>query len=218
MRFYVINMHRFEDKEYAYGEQLDHNTGDSDKCDACGSSISMRKWLPPLTVKLSTPSYGDFVFGTFTTFLVSERFIDEYKKSNLTGIKEFESVEVLKVNRKHKSNNAPPKYYYVLIERSKAKIDEKLSNIVRDGDINCDFCRVGGVIKTLDGIVFERNTWSGEDIFFPIGLAGTIVVSEKFVDFTKEHHFSNINFTPAEEFQPSWVAILSKNNNRKLHT
>ncbi|NMA65480.1 MAG: hypothetical protein GX957_04460, partial [Clostridiaceae bacterium] len=60
-------------------------------------------------------------------------------------------------------------------------------------------------MKSLKGIFFEDNTWSGEDIFFPIGLPGTIVVSERFVDFVRDYGFSNINFIPAEEYIPSWV-------------
>ncbi len=205
MSFYVINMHLFDDKKYAYGEQVDQKTGDFEKCDICGSAISMRKWLPPLKVKLSKPSYGDFVFGTFTTFLVTEDFKREYEISGLTGIVSFESVEIVKVNRNRDSSSKMPTYYYVSIVRSKAVIDEIKSKIKRDGDIRCNYCRTGGVIKSLKGIFFEDNTWSGEDIFFPIGLPGTIIVSEKFVNFVKHNGFSNVDFIPAEEYIPSWV-------------
>lgn len=205
MNFFVVDRQRFNDNEYAYGEQVDQKTGDYEKCETCGSPISMRKWLPPLKAKLSKPSYGDFVFGTFTTFLVTERFKKEYEATGLTGIVSFEPVEIVKVNRKRDSSPETPSYYYVSIARSKAVIDEKKSKIRRDGEISCNHCRTGGVIKSLKGIFFEDNTWSGEDIFFPIGLPGTIVVSERFVDFVRDHGFSNINFIPAEEYIPSWV-------------
>jgi len=205
MSFYVINMHLFDDKKYAYGEQVDQKTGDFEKCEICGSPISMRKWLPPLKAKLSKPSYGDFVFGTFTTFLVTERFKKEYEASGLTGIISFEPVEIVKVNRKRDSSPETPIYYYVSIVRSKALIDEEKSKIQRDGEISCNHCRTGGVIKFLKGIFFEDNTWSGEDIFFPKGLPGTIIVSEKFADFVRDYGFLNINFIPAEEYIPSWV-------------
>lgn len=205
MKFFVMERQRFNDNEYAYGEQVDQKTGDFEKCDICGSAISMRKWLPPLKAKLSKQSYGDFVFGTFTTFLVTERFKIEYESSGLTGIKAFEPVEIVKVNRKRDSSLETPFYYYVSIVRSKAVIDEIKSKIQRDGEISCNYCKTGGVIKTLKGIIFEDDTWSGEDVFFPIGLPGTIIVSERFVDFVIKKGFLNINFIPAEEYIPSWV-------------
>lgn len=166
MRFYVINMHLFDDNKYAYGEQVDQKTGGFEKCEICGSPISMRKWLPPLKAKLSKPSYGDFVFGTFTTFLVTERFKKEYETAGLTGIVSFEPVKIVKVDRKRNLSPETPIYYYVSIARSKAVIDERKSKIQRDGDISCNYCRTGGVIKSFKGIFFEDNTWSGEDIFF----------------------------------------------------
>jgi hypothetical protein len=207
MNFYVVNRHFFDDKEYAYGEQVDQKTGDFEKCDICGSAISMRKWLTPLKAKLSKPSYGDFVFGTFTTFLVTERFKKEYEANRLTGIVSFEPVEIVKVNRERDSSPEIPIYYYVSIVRSKSVIDERKSKIQRDGQISCNHCRTGGVIKSLKGIFFEDNTWSGEDIFFPIDLPGTIMVSERFTDFIKNYKFSNISFISAEEYIPSWAKL-----------
>ena len=79
MNFYILNRNRFNDTEYAFGEPIQLKTGDFDKCEVCESPISMRKWLPPLKVKLSKPSYGDFVFGTFATFLASEQFMQKYQ-------------------------------------------------------------------------------------------------------------------------------------------
>jgi len=205
MKFFVMDRQRFNDNEYAYGEQVKQITGDFEKCDICGAAISMRKWLSPLKAKLSKPSYGDFVLGTFTTFLATERFKKEYETSGLTGIVSFEPVEIVKVNRKRSSSPETPIYYYVSIVRSKAVIDEIRSNIQRDGDISCNYCKTGGVIITLKGIFFEDNTWSGEDIFFPIGLSGTIIVSENFACFVRHYGFLNINFIPAEEYIPSWI-------------
>jgi len=205
MNFYVINVHRFCDKIYAFGEPVGQETGDYDKCDICGAPVSMRKWLPPLKVKLSKPSYGDFVFGSFVTFLVTERFRKGYEASKLNGIVSFEAVEVTKVNRKRESSPEPPDYYYVSIVRSKAAIDEEKSKVIRDEPITCNHCRAGGIIKSQKGVFFEENTWSGEDIFYSRGGAGIVVLSERFVDFVREYGFTNISFTTAGKYIPSWV-------------
>lgn len=60
MNFYIINRNRFDDNKYSFGEPIDKKIGDFEKCEDCGSPISMRKWLPPFNVKLSKPSYDDF--------------------------------------------------------------------------------------------------------------------------------------------------------------
>ena len=103
LAFFVaeIDVHLFYDCMYAYGEQVNQETGDFEKCDICGSPISMRRWLPPLKVKLSKPVYGDFVFGSISKFLVSECFEKKYETSRLTGIVSFEPVEIVKTGETH---------------------------------------------------------------------------------------------------------------------
>ncbi|MEA4826010.1 MAG: hypothetical protein VB130_05185 [Clostridium sp.] len=205
MNFYVIVRDRFNDSEYTFGESVDKKTGDFEKCQVCGSPVSMRKWLPPLKVKLSKPSYGDFVFGTFITCLVSEKFKQQYEISGLKGIKTFEAVEIIKVNGKKTTSMQPPQYYNVQFEKSKAKIDELKSKFVRDGEVECDACRIGGVVCSFDGIFLEEGTWEGQDIFFPTGLPGTILVSQRFYDFVRDNSFTNIDFVPAEQYKVTWA-------------
>lgn len=214
MNFYVVDVVLFDDKNYAYGETVDLETGESEKCPVCGLAVGKREWLPPRKVKLSKSSFGDFVFGVFDVFLASERFKNEYLNSGLTGIKEFQPVEIVKVITRKKVHIAPPNYYNVLIVRGKAKIDDIKSEFVRDGEIKCDFCKGGGIIKSYKGIHFEPDTWSGEDIFFPIGLSGTVVVSQRFVDFVNSNNFTNINFTPAEQYITPWVRNALKYKNQ----
>ena len=47
------------------------------------------------------PVYGDFVFGSFSKFLVSEWFKKKYETSRLTGIVSFEPVEIVKTGKTH---------------------------------------------------------------------------------------------------------------------
>ncbi|MCX7747061.1 MAG: hypothetical protein N2645_09250 [Clostridia bacterium] len=205
MKFYVINRNLFNDSDYAYGEEVEHKTGEFEKCEECGKPISMRKWLPPLKAKLSRPSYGDFVFGTFSTFLVSERFKLEYESSGLKGIKEFEKVDISKVNRIKSTSPQPPSYYNVIVERSSAKIDEEKSKFVRSSDVACDNCRVGGVVSSFEGLFLKEETIENDDIFCTYVFPGTFIVTQKFYDFVIDKGFTNIILVPAEEYIAPWV-------------
>lgn len=206
MDFYVIDRsNRFNDTKYAYGEEVEQKTGNYETCQVCGAPVSLREWLSPRKVKLSKPSYGDFVFGTFSTFLCSDNVKEEYVKLGLKGIIEFQEVEIVKVNKKKATSSESPKYYNAKIRRGNARINEELSKFIREDQENfCEVCRTG-TIRSFNGIYIESDTWNGEDIFYPIGLPGTILVSRKFYDFVISKHFTNINFIPAEKYVPSWI-------------
>jgi len=205
MKFYIIENSRYYDNNFAFGEQINPETGDFQKCEKCGNPISMRKWIPPFNVKLSKYSFGDFVFGDFITFLVSEDFKNKYSNSKLNGISRFEKVVIKKVNKEKKFLYDIPDYYYVILPVSKIFVDENKSKYKRNGAIECESCRVGGVIESMNGVFIDESTWDGKDIFFPINLSGTIIISERFKNFIDENGFTNIEIIPAEKYIPSWI-------------
>lgn len=202
MNFFVLNNPGFEVAEYAYGEEIDLKTGDAPKCSVCGGTIGDREWLPPLKAKLSKTNYGDLVFGTFTYFLASERFMKAFIEEKLIGIKEFRKVDIAKISYLKKSSPRPPEYYEAKIIRSEVLIDEKKSQIIRKNNIECLKCRNNGKIKTLNGIYITEKTWSGEDIFYSFELLGTVLVSEKFREFVRRNSFLNVELIPSEEYIP----------------
>jgi hypothetical protein len=87
MTFFTFDPNRFDDNKYAYAEPIEPiSYGPADVCPQCGRYTSHLKWLPPRNIKLSKAAVGDFVFGSFDYFLVSERFVEAYKTSSLSGI------------------------------------------------------------------------------------------------------------------------------------
>ncbi|ARU63790.1 hypothetical protein CBW65_04930 [Tumebacillus avium] len=58
-----------------------------------------------------------------------------------------------------------------------------------------------GTIHTYKNVVIDEDTWDGVDVFRPIGLPGTIVVTERFRDFVNQHVFTNINLVPSAEYK-----------------
>lgn len=204
MQFYVLDRrNRFTDREFAYGEEITSETGDWERCPSCDAAVSSRRVLPPHEVTLSKTQYGDFVLGTFETFLVSERVRDLYLQSGLKGITNFEAVEVKKVVHKRKTSPNPPNYYLAYIGRDPARIDQVHSNIVYEDVPTCHVC-FQGIIRSFDGVYLVPDTWGGSDIFFPVGLSGTILVSQRFCNFVQDNHFTNVQLVPADAYQPSW--------------
>ena len=87
------------------------------------------------------------------------------------------------------------------IVRSRAVIDRKLSELILDEPWSCKECRLGGIIKRINKIVIEKNTWSGEDLFFARGLPGTIITTERFKDFFFDAGIRNGELIEATQYQ-----------------
>jgi hypothetical protein len=212
MKFYIFDQPRFT-SSYAYGEKVEPiNLVDEKKdiCPGCKRSLDGIRWLPPYRVSLEKPKYADFIYGTFDTMLVSENFKNRYEGSGLRGITAFHPVEIVKIGRLKPDSPPPPKYYYIEIIRTKTRIDEERSQLVREldeGEDYCKVCRIGGEIKSYRGAYIIESTWTGEDIFFTMSfLPGTIFVTQRFVDFVKENNFTNVNFIPAKGYMFSYPA------------
>ncbi|OJT27389.1 hypothetical protein BO221_05295 [Archangium sp. Cb G35] len=179
------------------------NTGDGPYCPQCGDPIGMRTWLPPYRVKLELygQSLGDFVDGPGHDILVSERFAEAFRQDGLTGLLGFHPVEVLRVRRMRKGPKpgAVPRYFAVTACYSRAAVDEAHSRIRRVEPVTCLECRSTGV-DSIHGYTLEPGTWSGEDVFRPRGLPGSIVVSERFAGFVARHGLTNMKLIPTEEY------------------
>lgn len=205
MKFYVLENMSFT-SSYAYGEKGEPvHRGDPDYCPVCGSPMTWKRWLPPKSVILEKPKYGDFVYGTFDSFLVSENFKLKYENSGLKGIINFDEVKIHKVRRlRRNSDNLPPKYYHVEIKISATKVDEKRSNFIWDDPPSCDYCR-SGTLRSRDGFIIDEFTWTGEDIFYCQGYWGTVVVNERFKEFLQENQFTNYKLIPDREYRIDWT-------------
>lgn len=97
MRFYVVNNTRFDSNGFAYGEEKGEiNTGDAIYCPECKRPLTMLEWLPPFEVNLSNGKVGDVIFGTYSHFIVSDKFKRIYENDNFQGITSFEPVPHVK--------------------------------------------------------------------------------------------------------------------------
>lgn len=201
MNFYVVDNDLFDDSSFAYGEEPENiNLGPSIKCDTCGSSLTLMKWLPPYEIRVSRRKLGDFIFGTFRNFIVSSRFRKYFENEDLKGIKSFRPVSLY-----FRKKLLDEEYYYPEIELADIPIDWKKSGIEFNGTKECPKCfRAGRVITGMKGLVFERPDDIELDVFNPKTFT-LLVVSERFQDFVARHEFSDLLMIEASRFKPSWI-------------
>jgi hypothetical protein len=179
-----------------------HNTGPAPHCHLCGSAMGMLTWLPPYRaeIELLGREAGDMVFGPGNELVVSQDFMRSYKDFGLRGLHDFHPVEVVKIIRKNK--HAPrevPPYYCVSISRTSTLIDQETSGLVMKRAWTCDYCRTG-LIKSIQKVVIDEDSWTGEDIFYARGLPGTRITSERFKNFVLEADIKNGDLIGADEY------------------
>ncbi|ADO70789.1 uncharacterized protein STAUR_2997 [Stigmatella aurantiaca DW4/3-1] len=55
-------------------------------------------------------------------------------------------------------------------------------------------------MDSVHGFALNGETWQGEDVFRPRGKQGSILISERFAEFVKQHGFTNMKLIPTEEY------------------
>lgn len=175
------------------------------RCPVCQKTVGPLEWLPPHRIALSSAKsekWGDFLWGAgLGDLIVSARFKTICEAEGLIGIRRFYlPVEIVRVGKKRKGDLPVtlPIYHSVQIERLGPELDEEASGIVRER-LDCAYCHRGHFTR-WERVVIKTSTWSGEDVFFPRGLPGTLVVSERFKRVSEIHRFTNVWLIPAEKY------------------
>lgn len=202
MAFYVVDNPRFDDTGFAYGEDFGEiNLGSALKCELCGSTLTSLKWLPPYEIRVSRKKLGDFIYGTFSNFIVSARFKSLFEKEGLKGIESFNPVSIF-----FRKKLLDESYFLPEIVLSNVQIDLERSGFVFEGNRRCPACqKSGSIIKKWNGVVLEEPDRIDLDIFNTKVLPGTMIVSEHFKNFVERHEFSNIWLIEASKYKTSWT-------------
>ncbi|KFE63552.1 double-CXXCG motif protein [Hyalangium minutum] len=163
----------------------------------------MLTWLPPYRAELELhgAGFGDFLEGPGREVLLSERLAEAFQKEGLTGLLGFHPVEVVRLRGRRKKFNAltVPRYVVATPCLGSGAVDEARSRLRHTKPVTCPECRSGG-LDSIHGFALESGTWKGEDVFRARGFRGCIVGSERFAEFVKRHGFTNMKFTPTEEY------------------
>jgi len=196
--FYIIVNSLFNDSSFGYGEQKseNYNTGEAQFCEGCNLPVSTLEWLPPYEIKISKKEVGDIIFGTYTGFIVSEKFKVKYEQSDLVGLSEFKEVDIY-----HRKKKLSGNYFYPKIPLINAFVNLEL---VHFEDVNlCDVCQKGSsIINQICGVQFINQEMINEDIFFTTSLGqAQIFVSKKFKEFVEAANIKNIKLLKASHFE-----------------
>jgi hypothetical protein len=203
-RFFVLEADVWGPDDTQFDTVEPESLGKAPRCPQCGDPIGMKEWLPPYRIKVELygKDPGDFVDGPDgNSFLISERMAEAFRTEGLTGLLGFDPVEVVSVRRKRKGHKpaAVPHYLAVTPCFGRGAVDEARSRIRRSEAVTCPECRSAGV-DSVHGFALEPGTWQGEDVFRPRGKQGSILVSDRFSVFVKQHGFTNMKLIPTEEY------------------
>jgi hypothetical protein len=104
------------------------------------------------------------------------------------------------IGKRKASDLAPalPTYHLVEIERLGPELDEDASGAVRRS-LECAYCH-RGYLEKWERVIIKPASWTGEDIFFPRGLPGICVVSERFKQIIETCQLTNAWLIPAERY------------------
>jgi hypothetical protein len=145
--------------------------------------------------------FGDLAFPSGWDLLVSVRFRHIYETSHLTGLRDFEAVEVVKITRHARLVGDPPEYAKASVGFSDATIDQQASGMEWTEPPTCPLCMLGNGLRRWSGIVIRDESWRGEDIFFARGkAAGMFIVTARFKSVCEQNGITNAVFVPAETY------------------
>lgn len=169
-------------------------------CTACGEPLGQRPWLPPQRMAVSKGVLPDFLFGPGFDIMMSDRAIEVYQSTGLTGITQIDPpAQIIRVGRRKPADWPArwPNYHNIRYLRGGASIDDAASH-ARRPRLECAYCRRG--IEAIDGVVIEPGSWTGADIFEAHGLAGIILVTQRFRDAVEAANLTGAEFVEAEKY------------------
>ena len=133
LNFFVLNQHPIGGRADTEAETVEQGSRvEARKCPTCHGTISLLEWLPPFQVRLTRhgQEFGDFVFDVGDDFLVSQRFLEAYRASDLRGLAGFEPVEVVKVKSRRRTRPEPPVYF----AQWSAEVEQPSTSSVRNSN------------------------------------------------------------------------------------
>ncbi len=171
-----------------------YSTDNVDRCTLCNRVISGQTWLSPKAVCINKKKKPDFLYGYGFNmpFLVSGKFIECYKKSNLSGVLSITPVDSVK----YRSCEIEEKYFHINVERLNIAIDHNKSQISYGNEVigeKCPLCNpINRTIDFIQSLVLDLTNYKGLDIFKIYELGDAVFVSQQFVDFCDQYSLSNL--------------------------
>lgn len=192
----------------AYGERqepdLISDQCEYDPCPVCGRRPGTRIWLPPHRLSLSQRKYPDLLWVSGSNICATPAFRQMFEACRTTGVTGYDPpASITRVGRRPGGmvTPQPPEYRRVRLAGWGANLDDAASGATgglsaRD---SCRFCRPGSP-QSIDRLVVESTSWTGLDIFIVRGIAGVVVVTERFRDLFRSHGLTGVFFCPCDRY------------------
>ena len=189
--FYVVGINRFE-KGYAYGEVEDNAvyTKSCDKCPECGRQVGAFEWVRPHNITISNKKLGDFIFGVFGPFAVSEKVKKACEEEGITGISEFCQLDSIRF----RNQAVEQKYYVVKPERIDVRPEPVRAEYMDAEEPYCEVCSKvnGSIYSDVWGYKMNRRKVTViPDLFQTYTNGEETYCTQRFVDFCKKYEFTN---------------------------
>ena len=166
-------------------------------CPACSTRIGPKLWHPPFRATLIGDHAGDLCCGTCQELLVSRRFVNAWKDSGLSGLRI--SDDAVEIRPSEGLPEESPEFFVAFPKYTITRLDEVASGLEIHKLVGCDVCR-GAQRARVRRIRIDESSWEGWDIFYPSGLYGHLLVTERFRLFVEEHAFTNFEFIHQDTF------------------
>ena len=188
--------------EWSDAYSVEMRLGDCEYCPVCGAPATLLEWLPPLKMRLTNMRYPNrLIHWLSEPMVISQEVKDAYEAEGLTGITEFEPIEITSVANRKTVSKMPPKYYRAEIGRTQIVRVDSVTTII-DGRPHDHFCQLCDPLgRTIDcirqvGLIIPKQI--DADIFRIYGWGMAVIVSQRFYDMVQRNHFTNFYFTPIE--------------------
>jgi len=210
--FSVMIIGGFTQYKYAWYEPVSAQySRDFPTCEVCGSPVGPLRWIEPYVVDIKQPrKVGDLLYGAGgPSFVASEKFITLVEDVKLTGVERILTVRIRKMGTTQKGNSYhQPKLYGVDVKHTKTRVEFDKMDVEWSHLPAADYCKncgpggggKNGVWRKIDRVVVDLNTWSGEDLFFPINFAGQVFLSSRAANLIKKANLENVTIIPCEEY------------------
>nr|BAJ06989.1 putative uncharacterized protein [uncultured bacterium] len=172
-----------------------------DFCPDCGVRLGVKQWLPPFRAKITGSTRADLVCGPGRSFLVSDRFMVGWKTNGFRGLRILGAMEI--VGSPTNKKTAEQEYWNVKPPAVVTRMDESATVFKVHKLVGCDHCRVGQRAE-VKGIRVDESSWTGEDIFYPSGLFGVLLVTEPVAKMIMDLKLTNFRLIHQDEYTEKW--------------
>ncbi|MBK1857700.1 hypothetical protein [Cerasicoccus arenae] len=173
---------------FAYAQIVgDRTLSDLERCPMCRKQISAKRVLAADNLEFRGGAFGDVAFGLSSTFVVSEKFRESWRKSLLDGLTFGD--QPLKLSSR---------YFFAYPQTLTVNfINSPPSSVPQ----SCEVC--GGSEATQMDDLNDLECLHDLDCINPSCMPGWTLINQRFVDFICENSFLNFSFMEGFRREPN---------------